>query len=95
MILTLGGMMTYMLLGAIWQRFNFKFLHETGIILMIGIAVGYGLHHGGYALELSEALLFEFCLPLILFAEGYNMHPKEFFRKIRFSFSYGFMMVFI
>jgi len=41
MILTFVLMLTYMILDTIWETKNIRFFHATGIILLIGIGIGY------------------------------------------------------
>ena len=68
-------MAAYVLIGTLWEKRHIRFGHETGIIVSLGILFGWlitKINQVNY--ELSEAMLFKFCLPLILFAEGYNMH---------------------
>ena len=68
-------MAAYVLIGTLWEKRHIRFGHETGIIVTFGILFGWLITKiNPVKYELSEAMLFKFCLPLILFAEGYNMH---------------------
>jgi len=89
-------MLIYMILDSIWETKNIRFFHATGIILLIGLVIGYlieAFSENGLPFEIDANFFFRFTLPLILFSEGYNMHQREFFSKLRISFIYGVNIV--
>lgn len=71
-----------------------KLIHETMIILLFAIAFTkfYTWITDGklITISLKPDLLFEYVLPPIIFAAGYNMRKKFFFKNVLAIFSYGF-----
>lgn len=90
-------MLVYITLGTIWESRKIRFGHETGIIVFIGVCIGwliqilYPTETIDY--ELNEGALFRILLPLILFSEGYNLHRKEFFNHKFSIVIYGVAIV--
>lgn len=77
----------YSLIGSYMEKIKPPIFHETGIIIIIGIIIGYcikkwneELVEGPDSLLLfPKSLFFEVLLPLIIFSSGYNMKRKKFF----------------
>ena len=76
----------YTFVGLYMEKRKFSFGHETGVILLIGIGLSYTVKYfEPEALELlkfDDHIFFEYCLPLIIFASGYNMKRKRFFENM-------------
>jgi len=84
-IIFLIVLIAFVFIGAFMEHKRFRFGHETGVILVIGIIVSviaYELDKKhGLVPEFNTAMFFDFALPAILFAAGYNMRRKEFFNN--------------
>ena len=75
-----------------------KFGHETGVIILIGLGVSgilFSFNNAHIKESLTANLLFRVCLPLILFAEGYNMHRDIFRKEITNAIMLGILCVFV
>ena len=58
-------------------------MHESGIVLILGLLIGYLMRLGfGQVSKFDQGIFFDFMLPLIVFGAGYNMKRKRFFRNI-------------
>lgn len=76
----------YMLLGSFLEHKHVIVGHESGIIILIGIAISfissnYGHAEFGKMMTFDPNFFFYFCLPPIVFAAGYNMKRKKFFEN--------------
>ena len=84
-IIFLSVLIAFVFVGAFMEHKRFKFGHETGVILVIGIIVsiiGHAVDKShGIIPEFDTAIFFDIALPAILFAAGYNMRRKEFFNN--------------
>lgn len=76
----------YTFVGLYMEKKKFAFGHETGVILLIGIGISYTVKYFYpdqlYYLKFDDHIFFEYCLPLIIFASGYNMKRKRFFENM-------------
>jgi NhaP-type Na+/H+ or K+/H+ antiporter len=90
--------LVYIVLGTIMKVYNWKYTHESGLIMLLtGIVSGivYLTHCTFIPRTLGPEVLLYFCLPLILFAEAFNMHRKQFYSEFLNSVIYGLLMVFV
>lgn len=84
----------YMFIGAALEHAHSKIGHESGIIILIGIAVSFIASHEGHE-DFSKMMTFDpnfffyFCLPPIVFAAGYNMKRKKFFENFTNILMFG------
>jgi NhaP-type Na+/H+ or K+/H+ antiporter len=76
----------YMFFGALLEKYHSPVGHEASILCLIGCIVSYV----SFQLDFEEYLevmtfdanfFFYFILPPIIFAAGYNMKRKEFFKN--------------
>jgi NhaP-type Na+/H+ or K+/H+ antiporter len=84
-ILLLSIMVVYVTAGTWMERRKCAFGHETGIVILLGIAIGAILELCGddiVSTEFNPVVLFDFGLPFILYAAGYNMRRRRFFDDI-------------
>ena len=83
-ILLLVIMLVYVTMGTFMERRKCAFGHETGVVIILGIAIGAVLFLFGDKThaEFEPIVLFDFGLPLILYAAGYNMRRRRFFDDI-------------
>jgi NhaP-type Na+/H+ or K+/H+ antiporter len=77
-------MLVYVTVGTCMERRKCGFGHETGVVILIGIAVGAILDVAGdkMSTEFNPVVLFDFGLPFILYTSGYNMRRRRFFDDI-------------
>ena len=77
-------MLIYVTAGTWMERRKCGFGHETGIVIILGIAVGGILKatEKEISTAFNPAVLFDFGLPFILYAAGYNMRRRRFFDDI-------------
>ena len=78
-------MSIYVIIGTFMDTHRCGFGHETGVVILLGMLIAYGITFSGRTVttaHFNPHLLFNICLPLILFAAGYNMRRKRFFENI-------------
>ena len=75
------------------ERKGCGFGHETGIVIIIGLAIGGILHLCGdnIATQFNPTILFDFGLPFILYSAGYNMRRRRFFDDINNITMFGIL----
>ena len=87
-------MFLMVLIGTYMESKHWRFGHETGVIILVGIIFSSSLYFAyGEALPIkySEHFLFDYALPLILFSEGYNMKRRRFFKNINNASLFGIL----
>lgn len=78
----------YMLLGALIEKYNCIVGHEASLLVLIGLIISFVSFHLGFKdfnkiMTFDENFFFYFVLPPIIFAAGYNMKRKEFFKNFK------------
>ena len=78
----------YMLLGALLEKYHCVIGHEASLLVLIGMVISYlsfGLGFTSFTqiMTFDENFFFYFILPPIIFAAGYNMKRKEFFKNFK------------
>jgi NhaP-type Na+/H+ or K+/H+ antiporter len=78
----------YMLLGALIEKFHCAVGHEASFLCGIGLVISGIAFQMGYTqftkiMTFDENFFFYFVLPPIIFAAGYNMKRKEFFKNFK------------
>jgi NhaP-type Na+/H+ or K+/H+ antiporter len=78
----------YMLLGALLEKYHSPVGHEASLLVLIGMAISFLAFQFGYndfnkIMTFDENFFFYFVLPPIIFAAGYNMKRKEFFKNFK------------
>ena len=73
------------------KKWNLKFIHQTGIAILFGLLMGYVLYRYDVTVNFDETLFFYFLLPPIIFAAGYNMKRRRFFRNLGYIGLYGIL----
>jgi NhaP-type Na+/H+ or K+/H+ antiporter len=78
----------FVLVGSYMESKHLKFGHETAVVIIVGMLVSlmvsaWDSHDEGKRLvfQFNTAIFFDLLLPAILFAAGYNMRRKEFFKN--------------
>jgi len=80
-IMLLFIMLVYVTVGTCLEKKGCGFGHETGVVILVGIAIGAILVAFGKQVgtEFNPKVLFDFGLPFILYAAGYNMRRRRFY----------------
>ena len=86
-------MVIYVLVGTRMETKGCGFGHETGVVIIIGMVVSYILNVANEVNigAFSPDVLFEFGLPMILYAAGYNMRRRRFFDNINNITMFGIL----
>ena len=86
-------MVLYVLVGTRMETKGCGFGHETGVVIIIGMLVSYILNVANEVNigAFSPDVLFEFGLPMILYAAGYNMRRRRFFDNINNITMFGIL----
>ena len=84
----------YMLLGALLEKYHCPIGHEASLLVLIGASISYISFVMGYTnfntfMTFDANFFFYFILPPIIFAAGYNMKRKEFFKNIKNILLFG------
>ena len=83
-ILLLTIMVVYVVSDTFMERRKCGFGHATGIVILLGIAIAAIIDAYGNEVMVSfnPHVLFDFGLPIILYAAGFNMRRRRFFDNI-------------
>ena len=85
----------YTTIGAWMEVKKFCICHETGVIIILGIAISVFLEafdkETAALIGFNNTVFFDVLLPLIIFATGYNMRRKNFFENIANVAKFGLL----
>ena len=101
--LVLGTLITIIILilftlsAPIFEKFHFHYMHESGLCMLIGLAfacINYffaplGKDNIKSLLLFNGDVFFNLILPPIIFAAGYNLKRKGFYKYLLYIISYG------
>lgn len=75
------------------EHYEIKFMHESGIVLLISVGVSVILKvcNSGVIFQFSGDSLFYIVLPPIIFSAGYNMKKREFFEYLPYISMFGLL----
>lgn len=85
----------FVVMGSYMESKHFIFGHETTVIILVGMLVSWIVarfnHDEGERLvfQFNAGIFFDFMLPCILFAAGYNMRRREFFKNFTNIVKFG------
>lgn len=82
----------YTTAASAFEHYKVHFIHESGLAIIFGIIVGiifYFVNGGAYTLTFDEKAFFYFMLPPIIFAAGYNLKRRNFFKNFGYIFIFG------
>ena len=93
MVLLITLMIIYVIVGTRIETKGCGFGHETGVVIIIGIVISYILNVANDTKigAFSPNVLFEFGLPMILYAAGYNLRRRRFFDNINNITMFGIL----
>ena len=84
----------YIVVGGYMEVKKVPFGHETGLAIILGIAISAALFYSGVNSNdflFSGDLFFFFVLPPIIFASGFNMRRKKFFANMGYITLFGLL----
>lgn len=93
--------MVYTICSFVLNKLNFHYIHESGICMILGaitsaLAFVFFKHKPESSLiNFDEEFFFNLILPPIIFAAGYNLRKRSFFKFFSSSFSFGIIGTFL
>ena len=83
-IVMLSMIWVFILSASIIEHLHFGYIHETGVVIIIGVCISliskfWGYNEMNTILEFNENIFFYVWLPPLVFASGYNMKRKNSF----------------
>lgn len=85
-IIIMAVLIFYMFFGSLLEKYHCVVGHESGLVILFGMLLSFAAFYEGHTdfskmVTFDENFFFYFCLPPIVFASGYNMKRKEFFKN--------------
>ena len=76
--------------SAYLEKWGIKFIHQTGVIILLGFAFGAIIYFGaGETIIFEDYIFFDELLPIIIFAAGFNLKRRRFIRNVGYIMTYG------
>jgi len=88
-------LIVFILCGPFFEKIHFHYAHESGVVMLLGIAVTFVMNaispRASFAssLDFSSELFFTLILPPIIFGAGYNLRRKFFFKYLFYILLFG------
>ena len=85
----------YVIAAPIFEKIHFHYMHESGVVMLLGIAITLTFKFFIPSLDFTKSLAFSdkifftFVLPLIIFGAGYNLKKRQFFKYFTYIFLLG------
>jgi len=85
----------YVIAAPIFEKIHFHYMHESGMVMLLGIAITLIFKFFIPSLDFttslafSDKIFFTFVLPLIIFGAGYNLKKRQFFKYFTYIFLLG------
>ena len=85
----------YVIAAPIFEKVHFHYMHESGVVMLLGIAITLSFKFFIPSLDFTTSLAFNdkifftFVLPLIIFGAGYNLKKRQFFKYFTYIFLLG------
>lgn len=88
-------LIVFILIGPFFEKIHFHYAHESGVVMILGIVAAYIMNqidpHASFAKSLGfdSEVFFTLILPPIIFAAGYNLRKKFFFKYLFYILLFG------
>ena len=86
----------YTIAAPVFQKLNFHYLHESGICMIVGTIIALLSKYLGNAndsldnfVTFDDEMFFNIVLPPIIFAAGYNLKKRAFFKYFFYIITFG------
>ena len=86
----------YTIAAPIFQKFNFHYLHESGICMIVGTLIALVSKYIGNSddslntfVKFDDEMFFNIVLPPIIFSAGYNLKKRAFFKYFFYIIAFG------
>ena len=85
----------YIIAAPVFEKIHFHYMHESGMVMLLGIAITLKFKFFIPSLDFTQSLAFNdkifftFVLPLIIFGAGYNLKKRQFFKYFIYIFLLG------
>ena len=85
----------YVIAAPIFEKVHFHYMHESGMVMLLGLAITLTFKFFIPSLDFttslafSDKIFFTFVLPLIIFGAGYNLKKRQFFKYFTYIFLLG------
>lgn len=98
-LITLIILILFTLSAPVFEKFHFHYMHESGLCMLIGLAfacINYffaplGKENIKSLVLFNGEVFFNLILPPIIFAAGYNLKRKGFYKYLLYIISYGLL----
>lgn len=95
-------LLIYTICSFVFSKLNFHFIHESGICMLLGAFISIAMsvfseskYTTNTLVNFDEEIFFNLILPPIIFAAGYNLRKRAFFKYFSYSFMFGIIGTFI
>ena len=85
----------FIICGPIFEKIHFHYMHESGLVMILGILVAAFMNYidpstsFAKTLKFDSEVFFNLILPPIIFAAGYNLRKKFFFKYLLYILLFG------
>ena len=85
----------YVISAPIFEKIHFHYIHESGLVMLMGIAITLTFKFFIPSLDFttslafSDKIFFTYVLPLVIFGAGYNLKKRKFFKYFIYIFLLG------